>query len=224
MTPIHFTVALAILGFVPPQPFGQAASDGPVNTTLCNLMRTPELFDGKKVQVRGVVRGGFETVTISDESCAAYVWLSWDTGNHEIEEEYEIAYIGSQSELAFPEKLDWKPFQDRSRVNPIQNDARRRLDYYLGQYYGPKGFRGRCHDRPISCPAFSVKATLTGRFDHRELRLCAVRVRSQPGEIHLSKGGCGFGHLLSFDSQLAVEVVSEVVASRIDPAAYRKKR
>jgi hypothetical protein len=116
MKPIHFTVVLAILGFVPARAFEQAASDGLVNTTLCNLVRRPELFDGKKVRARGVVRGGFETVTISDESCAAYVWLSWDTGTHEIEEEYEIAYIGSQSELAFPEKLDSKPVWSN---NPI---------------------------------------------------------------------------------------------------------
>jgi hypothetical protein len=146
------------------------------------------------------------------------------TATGDSEEQYEIAYIGSLSELASPEKLHWKPFQDRSPITVIENEAFRKLDYYIGQFYGPKGFSGRCHDLPISCPVFTVRATLTGRFDHRKLRLCAVRVRSHPGEVHLSKGGCGFGHLNSFDSQLAVEIVSGVVVSRIDPSTYRKEQ
>jgi hypothetical protein len=53
--------------------FGQAKAGEPVKTTVCEIARHPETFDGKLVQVRATVESGVEDLPagVADESCGA---------------------------------------------------------------------------------------------------------------------------------------------------------
>src|ERR1022692_5295409 len=53
--------------------FGQAKAGDPVKTTVCEIARHPETFDGKQVQVRATVETGVEDLPAggTDESCGA---------------------------------------------------------------------------------------------------------------------------------------------------------
>jgi len=50
---------------------GALAADGPVKTTVCEIAKHPEAFDGKMVQVRAVVDTGLQDLPsgMIDESC-----------------------------------------------------------------------------------------------------------------------------------------------------------
>jgi len=60
-------LVLAILSFA------LCPADGPVKTTLCEVVRHPEMFDGKIIEVRALVDSGVEDLPsgISDDSCGA---------------------------------------------------------------------------------------------------------------------------------------------------------
>src|SRR5690242_8446081 len=95
--------------FAAAQVFGQG-KDEPIKTTPCELVKHPELYNDKMVQVRGIVRTGFETQTLNDENCDAYIWLFWHSRTYnkaEEEDELAYAYIHTRSEITHPEKLDW---------------------------------------------------------------------------------------------------------------------
>jgi hypothetical protein len=53
--------------------FGQAKAGDPVKTTVCEIARHPDTFDGKQVQVRATVETGVEDLPagVTDESCGA---------------------------------------------------------------------------------------------------------------------------------------------------------
>ncbi len=50
-------------------------SGGPIKTTICELVKSPERFNSKMVQVRARVATGFETSLLVDDSCSGHVWL-----------------------------------------------------------------------------------------------------------------------------------------------------
>jgi hypothetical protein len=53
--------------------FGQAKTGEPVKTTVCEIAKHPETFDGKLVQVRATVESGLEDLPagVADDSCGA---------------------------------------------------------------------------------------------------------------------------------------------------------
>ena len=65
-------VAILCLG-LPPILFAQAKAGDPLKTTVCEIARHPETFDGKLVQVRAAVESGVDDLPagVADESCGA---------------------------------------------------------------------------------------------------------------------------------------------------------
>ena len=61
------------LGLPPIFALGQAKAGEPVKTTVCEIAKHPETFDGKRVQVRATVETGVEDLPagVADESCGA---------------------------------------------------------------------------------------------------------------------------------------------------------
>jgi hypothetical protein len=64
-------VVILCLGLPPIFAFGQAKAGDPVKTTVCEIARHPDTFDGKRVQVRAIVETGVQDLPagVTDESC-----------------------------------------------------------------------------------------------------------------------------------------------------------
>ena len=56
-----------------------------VNTTVCDVLKDPASFNGKTVQLKGLVTAGFDQFEITDKSCGFQVnaiWLDYPEGTH----------------------------------------------------------------------------------------------------------------------------------------------
>src|SRR5882724_3327831 len=117
--------------------FGQAKADEPIKTALCELVKEPDRFNGKIVQVRAAIATGPESIVVADDACSGSIWLSvgeWPTTNAR-----EFAYINSIMDIRTPDRLDWKPLPTLYPVILKKNRAFRRFEKYLGQQYKSKG-------------------------------------------------------------------------------------
>lgn len=58
-------------GLPPIFAFGQAVDSGPVKTTVCEIAKHPDAFEGKVVQVRALVETGVQDLPsgVADDSC-----------------------------------------------------------------------------------------------------------------------------------------------------------
>jgi hypothetical protein len=203
--------------------FAEADDDAPIKATVCELAKQPARFDGKMVQVRGRILTGFEKNFLIDDSCDARIWFSWRHGTY-TSSEYEgvvaYAFIKSPSELKHPERLKWKPVQQPRPVALRQDEAYKALDRYVTEFYGPET-TNEVWCPPTACPAYSVSATVTGRFDYSPHKLRAARGKN-PGELATTTGG--FGHLNFFESQFVLQSIADVAATPIDRSFYRKEK
>src|SRR3954469_17357840 len=69
------TVMLVAMSLLPAILFGQEKPYAPIKTTLCEIMKTPDWYAGKMVEIRVVVSAGFETSLLREESCGAAIWF-----------------------------------------------------------------------------------------------------------------------------------------------------
>lgn len=183
----------------------------PIKTTVCELVRHPDRLSGKIVQVRGNVVSGMETGGLIDPSCSAFVLVSsFDPLFSRLGGEF--AFIKSFDDLKQPTALIWRP---AVTFRPIDDDdAYRPLVPYL------KKFRQRDGSACFHCPLCEVTVTMTGRFDHLETHVIAVRAGPT---AKIETYYAGFGHLNAALSRLVLRSVSDVTAVPIDPAVYDKK-
>lgn len=190
----------------------------PIPTTLCAIVKTPEQFNGKKVSVSATAITNFEASILNDKTCGsdASVWFSYGDDRHTPSAATEHALIRSLADIKYPESLQWRPIEVPPLITVKADSEFKRLDSYLSKQFKPKG-RNLC----ISCPLYSVTATFTGRLDYADHRLRAYR--NKEGKV-IGAGGNGFGYLGAWDVRLVMETVSDVVATRIDPAIYQPKK
>lgn len=203
-------IAVVLLGVLPGVVSAQAHADDPIQTTLCELVRSPERFDGKMVQFVATIGIGFEASLLVDDSCSARIWLS--VGEPPAFGKLEYAEIHSIYDIKAPEGLDWKPLPLPRPVFLSRDRAYHHLQKYLGKEFKPKDRHERC----VSCPLYSVSASVVGRFDHTDRKLRMVRGK----DADKVPSSMGFGHLNSWDSQLVLQSVSDVVAKPIDRSVY----
>jgi hypothetical protein len=156
-----------------------AAGPQPVRTTLCELAASPELFQGRVVEIRAIVQTGLATNLLRDDTCATFIWLSG---------------------------LD--PTAEGTGETLRKDRQFRKMQEYLDKKYQPK--TGPACSR---CPLYKVTATVVGRFEH-------VRKGSSDPKAAAVEG---FGYMHSYDSQLVLFAVSNVVAETIDRAAGERK-
>jgi len=192
---------------------GPIKAEDPIKTTVCELLKHPDRFNGKLVQVRATMRTGFELSTLFDKDCEKEGL--WNGTDDAIPLSGQVAYIDSETELQHPERLKWKPIPAVRPIKLRDDAAYRALGKYIDQYHTG----GSCI--AFQCPKFSVTATFIGRFDYDDQRLRAFRNVST-GEVWPSKGG--FGHMNISSTQLVWQSVSDVVATPIDHSVYVKKK
>src|SRR5450756_157615 len=54
-----------------------------VDTTVCDILASPQSFDGKKVRIKGTVFAGLDEFVVRDPSCGARtnaIWLTYPEG------------------------------------------------------------------------------------------------------------------------------------------------
>jgi len=189
-------------------------SEAPIQTSLCEIVRNPECFNGKMVQFRAQVSIGFESSLLRNkmndprfDDCV--IWL--DTRDSIFCCEY--AEISSISDLTDPDRraqLQWKPLPILMPVILKEDEEFRRLQKYLGKKYKQK--KGViCH----GCNQYEVTATVTGRFDYGENKMMAVRDNAGAANIGLWPHGRAFGHLNGWQMRLVLESVKGISVKRI---------
>ena len=150
-------------------------------------------------------------------------WLSWgerpivfnEYGN---DVPVEFAYMNSRTELKRPEHLNWFTI-GKPPIMFVKDESSETAERYLDQFYDHADDLTAC---PSFCPKYTVVATMTGRFDFISKRKIVAVRDVATGLIDLWQHG--FGHLGVSDSQLVLNSVSDVVATPIDRAAYRKAK
>lgn len=208
---------LATLGLLVSVPSYGADSTEPTPTTLCEIVKNPDRFDGRMVTVRAGVLIGFEASFLTDDSCepAALVWVEFGDQPSSSPRDTHYAFIDSPAELEHPESLEWHPIERPPPISVKKDAEFKRFEGYLNQRVTvPRDIS--CLD---GCPLYAVEARFTGRVDFADHRLRAYR--NSQGE--LSSGGNGFGHFAS-DERLVVESVSDTIAVEIDPKIYDLKK
>jgi hypothetical protein len=198
-------IIFVILALLPITVFGQNKPEAPIKTTLCEIMRDTERFNGKIVQVPAVLVEGFELTAIIDKTCLEKIWLSvGNQGDAAVDADSEFASIESASEIQRPDRLNWKRL---SPLRPLTSDQHSLLSYLL------QGI--------VECPMCETSRLFTGRFDHADHnKMRAVRRRST-GQIRITP--VGFGHLGYWESELVLESISEVAIKKTNAQAKDQK-
>lgn len=193
-------VAAIYFGILPGIAVAQVQADEPIKTTLCELVKDPTPFNGKMVQLRATISVAYEV--IEDDNCSGSIWLS--VGAERTSVAQEFAYIDHIMDIRNPDRLDWKPLPPLRTVILKRDREFRRLDKYLDKQR-----------------KYNVSATCTGRFDHSDGKLIAIRPTGSPT---VALGPLRYGHMGNWDSQLVLQSVSDVVAKPVDRSVYEKNK
>ncbi|MGO4883662.1 MAG: hypothetical protein ACLP59_23005 [Bryobacteraceae bacterium] len=194
-------IAVCLAGF-PILAVAQVQADEPIKTTFCELVKHPAQFGDKMVQVRATIVTGYEGIVIADDTCPGTIWLS--VGEDRTSSAQEFAYIDHIMDIRNPDRLDWKPLPPLRTIILKRDREFRRLDKYF--------------DKPRK---YTVSAVCTGRFDHSDGKLIAIRAI---GSRTVEAGPLRYGHMGDWDSQLVLQSVSNVIAKPIVRSEYKKTK
>src|ERR1700690_1851376 len=182
--------------------FGQSSPplEAPADVSACDLIRSPQTYQGKLVRVRGRVYSSFEDFSLANPGCVDIVdaprakffsiWLSYGgdaddsvtycCGRHERTNGSELEIEGHR--LSLLKDSAYQEFRDRLQAERLSR---------------PDGTP--CSDE---CELYRVTATLTGTFFAR-------------GTGPQAMAGPGFGHL-GCCNLLVIQQISDVSAERTD--------
>ena len=210
-------VVPAFLALLPCVAFGQGNADEPIKTTLCQLVKTPDQFNGKMVQVRGVVLSSLEYGELKDGSCSAYLFPHDDGFPALGVRSGDYAFFKSLAQLRHPNRLKWKPIQPPLPVRGVEDDSHH-------QYVDVTETCKRTNEgRYVDLPLCEVTVTVVGRFDHLKYPGVAIRenLQEKPTAHYVV-----FGLIKSNASlnRLVWQSVSDVAAKPIDRSVYEKRK
>ncbi len=202
-----FTAAIMLPGVL----FGQIAASEPINTTICELAKAPERFNGDMVEFRAEFVSRSQWNGFVDESCSGKVPVGVYHVLDELKpQQGQYAFTTTGDQNTHPERLHWKAIELPRPVYLRQDD-----DYRLFQKYAETKFRWPggmiCRD----CPLYRIIVTATGRFDYFETQSVAVRANPNAQAVIHSAGEANAPLI-----RLALESVSDVAATPIDPSVY----
>ena len=174
-----------------------------VDTTVCEILDHPQLFNGKIVRIKGTVEASFDQFVVKGADCGINVnkniWLSYPEGIKAKAGPATMVYV--QPAHNFTGDV---PAVQRTPVTLDKNNKDfKQFDSLLATPY-KKG--GMC----LGCNKFLVSATLVGRLDAVEK---AGLQRDKAGKI---VGFGGFGHMNAYAARLVLESDSDVTSKEID--------
>jgi len=182
-----------------------AQSAAPVDTTVCDVVKKPELLNGKIVRIKGTVVAGLDEFVIkdaTDPNCGFPVnaiWLSYPPGTKG--KAGPAAMLQIQPARNFTGKVTPPA---RTPVTLDKGKDFKQFDSLLAQKH-EKGA-----DVCLGCTRYEVTATLVGRLDSVA---DATLQRDASGKI---VGFGGFGNMNAYPARLVLESVSDVTPKEID--------
>jgi len=186
-------------------PAAASQAAGPVDTTVCDVVRKPQAFDGKIVRIKGTVIAGFDEFVIADSTdpnCGFMVnaiWLAYPPGTKG--KAGPAAMVVIQPAKNFAGTVA-PPTRDAVTLDKSKDF--KQFDSLLAQKH-EKGA-----DMCLGCTRYKVTATLVGRLDGVA---DATLKRDSSGKI---VGFGGFGNMNVYPARLVLESVSDVTPKEID--------
>ena len=188
---------------------GAPQAGAPVDTTVCDVVKKPEAFDGKIVRIKGTVFAGFDEFAIkdaTDPNCGYTVnaiWLDYPTGTKG--KAGPAALLTIQPAKGFTGKITppARAVVTLDRTGDKGKDFKQ-FDSLLAQKH-EKGL-----DMCLGCTRYEVTATLVGRLDSVA---DATLKRDAAGKI---VGFGGFGNMNAYPARLVLESVTDVTPKEID--------
>jgi hypothetical protein len=182
-----------------------------VEVSPCDLMERGGEFAGRIVSIRGVIASGFETfgLRLSCKGVDEIVWL--DVADRDLKSKSTdiVEWAPLPDREAFFRKdrsdFEWQPYKPPVPVSLREDKGWHDFLKCVNAEYEPKRKGQHC----LSCPLYSVIATLIGRFDYMDRPMV---IRTRDGVETYVKG---FGHLNFYDRRLVLCAVKDVLAERI---------
>jgi hypothetical protein len=172
-----------------------------VDTTVCDILKDPQAFNGKIVRVKGTVSAGFDQFVIKGAGCkqrVSDIWLSYPEGTK--------AKAGPAAVLELQPAKNFTGTVAAVERTPVQLDKNnkdfKQFDSWLSTFN--KG-DGLC----LGCRRYTVTATLVGRLDG----VAAGLKRDKAGKIVSISG---FGNLNAYSARLVLQSVSDLTSQEID--------
>jgi hypothetical protein len=176
-----------------------------VDTTVCDVVKKPESFDGKMVRIKATAFAGFDEFAIkdaADPNCGFPVnaiWLSYPQGTKG--KAGPVAMLMIQPARNFTGK--YAP-PTRAAVTLDKSKDFKQFDSLLSQTH-QKGA-----DMCLGCTRYEVTATFIGRLD---TVADPILKRDSGGKII---GFGGFGNMNAYPARLVLQSVADVTPKEID--------
>ena len=191
---------------------GQSPDKSPVKATLCELMKSPEQFNGKLVQFRAEYVSKYRWTGFVDDGCAAKI----PVGIHHVLDGFPVdgqyAYITTKDEFEHPERLKLMPM-----IPPLIVTLNQDASYGALLKYADTKFRWKDGGVCLDCPLYRTTVSATGRFDYFPSQ--AFFVQSAPDDKPNILMGGGWDQLFV---RVVLQSVSDVTATQISPSEYRE--
>jgi hypothetical protein len=174
-----------------------------VDTTVCDILKSPQSFNGKTVRVKGTAVAGFSQFVVLGKDCGQQldaIWLAYPEGAK--------AKAGPSFMLQLQPAVNFDgtvKAVDRAPVTLQMDKEFKQFDSHLAAAH--KG-NALC----LGCNRYTVTATLVGRLDGVA---DAVLSRNLAGKI---VGITGFGNLNAYRARLVLQSVSDVSTQELDYA------
>ena len=171
-----------------------------VDTSVCDILKAPQSFNGKTVRIKGTVSSGFDEFIIKAEDCKYHIggiWLAYPEGIK--------AKSGPVAILQLQPASNFSGTVASIERAPVALDKSKDFKQFDSLLAAPYKGNGMC----LGCTKSEVSATFSGRVDavHPALR------RDAAGKIiDIS----GFGNLNAYPVRLVLQSVSDVSAHEID--------
>lgn len=172
-----------------------------VNTTVCDVLKDPASFNGKMVQLKGLVTAGFDQFEITDKGCGVQVnaiWLDYPEGTHG--KAGPVALLQLQPARNFTGTVQPPP------ATPVKLDKDANFKNFDSLLSTVHKINGMC----LGCNRYAVTATLVGRLDGVAK---AGLQRDKAGKI---TSIAGFGNLNGYPARLVLESVSDLTPQEVD--------
>jgi len=173
-----------------------------VDTTVCDVLKSPKSFDGKIVRIKGTVVVGFDEFIIQGSDChndVNAIWLAYPQGTKA--KAGPVATVILQPAKNFAGTL---PAVSRA---PVSLDKVKDFKTFDGLLSTP---HNKGNAMCLGCNRYAVSATLVGRLDGVA---DATIQRDKAGKII---GLGGFGNLNAYAARLVLQSVSDVTSKEED--------
>ena len=173
-----------------------------VDTTVCDIIKKPQAFDGKIVRIKGTVAAGFDQFVIKDTDCGAQVnaiWLSYPQGAKG--KAGAVAVVELQPAHNYSGTL---PTEARKPVSFEKSKDFKQFDSLLSAPHN-KGV-GMC----LGCTRYEVNATLVGRLDG----VADATIKHDAAGKIVGLGG--FGNMNAYNARMVLQSVSDVSPKEVD--------